>query len=180
MDLVHEQQRALPQLAAAARFLEHFLEVGDAGENRRDLLEMQVGFLRQQPRHRGLASAGRAPEHQRAKRAGRQHAGERAVGAQQMVLADHLVEFLRAQLVGERARRILVEAGGREQGRTGGFGARGHPLITAEICWPPRRIRMRQERFGVLVACSRSRVLAMCSPFTDTITSPRWKLRLLA
>ena len=118
MDLVDEQQRALPQFAAAARLLEHLFEVGDAGEDRGNLLEMQVGRLRQQPRHRGLAGAGRAPEHERAERARRQHARERAVGAEQMVLPDHLVELVRAQPVGERTRRVLVEAGGGEQRRS--------------------------------------------------------------
>ncbi len=85
----------------------------------------------------------------------------------------------RAQLVGERARRILVEAGGREQRRSR-FGARAHPLNTAVICWPPRRMTICQERFGVLVARARSLVLAICSPFTDTMMSPRRKPRLLA
>ena len=127
MDLVDEQQRALPALAPRARRLEHFLEIGDAGEDRRDLLEMQIGFLRQQPRHRGLAGAGRAPEHQRAERARRQHARERAVGAEQMILPHHLVELLRPQLVGERTRRILVEARGREQ--TSGRAALARGLI---------------------------------------------------
>ena len=47
MHLVDEQQRALPALAAGARLLEDFFQVGDAGEDRRDLLEMQVGFARQ-------------------------------------------------------------------------------------------------------------------------------------
>ena len=166
MDLVDEQQRALPQFAAAARFLEHFLQVGDAGEDRGNLLEMQVGRLRQQPRHRGLAGAGRAPEHQAAERARRQHAGQRAVGAEQMVLADHLVELLRAQPVGERARRILVEAGGGEQSRAR-FGARGHPLKTAVICCPPRRMMMRQEAFGLRGDAREIVRRSICSPLTD-------------
>ena len=72
----------------------------------RDLLELQIGLVRQQPRHRGLAGAGRAPEDQRAERAGGQHPGERAVGAEQMILADHLGERLRAQPVGQRPRRV--------------------------------------------------------------------------
>ena len=82
-----------PVSRRARACLEHLLQVGDAGEDRRDLLEMQVGRLRQQPRHRGLAGAGRAPEDQRAERARRQHAGERAVGPEQMVLADDLGEL---------------------------------------------------------------------------------------
>ena len=36
-------------------------------------------------------------------------------GAEQMVLADHLGELGRPQPVGERPRRIALEAGGREQ-----------------------------------------------------------------
>ena len=179
VNLVDEQQRALPGLAAAARLLEHLLQVRDAGEDRGDLLEMQVGRLRQKPRHRGLAGAGRAPEHEAAERARRQHAGKRAVGPEQMILPDHLVELLRAQPVGKRARRVLVEAGGGEQSRSG-FGAWRHPLNTAEICWPPRRMMTRQVRLGVPVARSRSRVLAIFSPLTATMTSPRRKPTLLA
>ena len=41
MDLVDEQQRPWPIGAARARRLEHLLEVGDAGEDRRDLLEVR-------------------------------------------------------------------------------------------------------------------------------------------
>ena len=82
----------------------------------------RLGRLRQQPRHRGLAGAGRPPEDQRAERARLEHARQRAVRAEQMVLADHLGELLRAQLVGERPRRVAVEAGGREQARPLGFG----------------------------------------------------------
>ena len=109
VDLVDEEQRALPGFAARARLLERLLQVGDAGEDRRNLLEMQIGFLRKKPRHGGLAGAGRSPEHQRAERAGRQHAGQHAVGTEQMVLAYDLGELLRPQLVGKRARRIGIE-----------------------------------------------------------------------
>ena len=80
VDLVDEEQRALPGLPPGARRLEHLLEVGDAGEDRRYLLEMEVGLARQKPRHGRLAGAGRPPEDQRAERAGGEHAGECAVG----------------------------------------------------------------------------------------------------
>ena len=43
-----------------------------------------------------------------------------------MVLPHHLVERLRAQAVGERPRRVALEAGGGEQRRPGRLGARGH------------------------------------------------------
>ncbi len=91
----------LPGLAAAARRLEHLLEVGDAGKDRRDLLELKVGLARQQPRDGGLAGAGRPPEDERAERAGAEHAGKRAVGAEQVVLADDVGQLLRPQPVGQ-------------------------------------------------------------------------------
>ena len=58
MDLVDEEQRPLPGLAPRARGVEYLLEIADAGKDRRDLLEMQVGRLRQEPRDRGLAGTG--------------------------------------------------------------------------------------------------------------------------
>ena len=76
MDLVHEQKRAPPRFAAVTRFLKHLFQIGDAGENRGNLLEMQVGRLRQQPRDRGLAGTWRSPEHQRTKRSRLQHVGD--------------------------------------------------------------------------------------------------------
>ena len=102
VDLVDEEERALARLAARARRLEHLLQVGDAGEDRRDLLEMEVGLARQQPRDRRLAGARRPPEDERAERAGGEHPGERAVGPEQVVLADD---------VGERSGRSRSASG---------------------------------------------------------------------
>ena len=116
MDLVDKEQRALPGFAAQPRRIEHFLQVGDAGKDRRNLLEIKFGRMRKEPRHRGLAGAGRAPENQRAERARLQHARKRAVGAEQMVLADDVGKRVRTQLVGERPRRVAVETAGGEQG----------------------------------------------------------------
>jgi hypothetical protein len=116
--LVDEQQRPLPGLAPRARRFECFLQVGDAGEHRGKLLEMQRGRIREQPRDRRLAGAGRSPENQRAERARLQHAGERAVAPEQMILPDHFGEPGRTQLVGERTRRIVFEARGFEQAGT--------------------------------------------------------------
>ena len=70
--------------------------------------------MRQEPRHRGLAGAGRTPKNERAERARLQHAGERAVGAEQMILPDHVGELVGPQLVGQRPRRVVLEAGGGE------------------------------------------------------------------
>src|ERR1044071_4654101 len=97
-----------------------------------------------------------------------------------MILADHFVETLGPELVGERMRRVLVEACGADRARAARLGARGHPPTTAEIFCPPRRIMMRLLRLGTPLSRSRSRVFAMRSPLTSWITSPRWKPRLLA
>src|SRR4029077_11262018 len=126
VNLVDEQQRALPGLTAQPRRVEHFLEIGDAGEDRGNLLEIKIRRPRQKPRHRGLAGARRPPEDQRAERARLQHAGERAVGAEQMVLADDVAELVRTQLVGKRPRRFAVETACREETGTLWFRTRGH------------------------------------------------------
>src|SRR5258708_4488687 len=165
MDLVDEKQSSQSGLTPPARLVEHLLEIGHAGEDRRSLHEMQVGRLREQPRHGGLAGARRPPEHQRTEHARVEHAGERAVGAEQMVLSDHVGQAGWSQFVGERARRVAFEAGGREQARPAAFRAWArlwaHPLNTTDICWPPRKMVMRHTRLGWLVARSRSRVLAI-------------------
>ena len=109
MHLVDEQQRALAHLAAGACGVERLLQVGNAGEHRRDLLEMQIGRIRQQPRHRGLAGAGRAPEHQRTERARLQHPRQRAVGTEDVILADDLRQRARAQPVRQRTRSVVIE-----------------------------------------------------------------------
>jgi hypothetical protein len=67
VDLVDEQQRAAPVSAAAfLRFRDRFAHLRDAGEHRRERLEVQVGVLRDQQRQRGLADARRPPQQQRA------------------------------------------------------------------------------------------------------------------
>ncbi len=89
MDFVDEKKRPLPGFPPGAGFVEHFLELRNAGEDRGDLLEVQRGFVGQKPRNRGLAGARRPPEDQRAERARLQHARERAVRADQGFLPDH-------------------------------------------------------------------------------------------
>ena len=67
----------LPVERRRAGRLEHLLEVRDAGKDRRDLLEMQIRLMGQQPRDRGLAGARRPPEDQRAEGFRRDAAGVR-------------------------------------------------------------------------------------------------------
>src|SRR5262249_8745277 len=146
--------------------------------------EVQVGRLREQPRHCSLAGAGRPPEDERAQRTGIEEALERAIGAEQMVLADDFVQRLRPQLVGKGPRRVALEPGSRKQAfalRAPALGARRcHPRSSPDICWPPRMMVMRHSRLGWPATFSRSRVLAILVLLTERTRSPRWKPRLCA
>ena len=62
VNLIDEQQGALPVRAPDLRLLEDLAQFRDPGENRADLHEMQVDSGRQQPRDGGLAHARRPPE----------------------------------------------------------------------------------------------------------------------
>src|SRR6516225_615760 len=179
--LVDEQQRAPARLTPRARRIECFLQVGDAGKHRRKLLEMQIGRVGQKPRHGGLAGARRAPEDQRAERAGLQHARKRAVSSQDVILTDDLGERARTQPIGKRPRRVLIHRCGREQGRSLLlWSLRTHPPSVTLICWPLRISVMRQTRVDWLVAFSRSLVFPTFVLFTARMTSPFWKPTLAA
>src|SRR4051812_32006006 len=109
MDLVHEEQGPFAHPPALARGLEHLTQIGDAGENRGERLEGETDLLRQQPRHRGLAAAGRSPEDHRRDLAVLEHAADRRLRPDQMVLADDLIELPRPQPVGQWPWRVLLE-----------------------------------------------------------------------
>ena len=145
MHLVDEQQRALAHLAAGARGVEHLLQVGDAGKHRGNLLEMQFGRIRQQPRHRGLAGAGRAPEHQRAQRARLQHARQRAVGTQDMILADDVGRACAGAAGPAADAAHPAPSLRRQRGWRLARSLRAHPPSVTLICWPPRTTVMRQS-----------------------------------
>jgi hypothetical protein len=115
MDFIDEQQGRLAGQTSHAGLLESLLQVGDAGEHRRELLELIARLLGQQARDGGLAGAGRAPEDHRGQALGLGHTADRAVGSQQVVLSHDLVEPLRSQAVGERRRRLGRQAGGFEE-----------------------------------------------------------------
>ena len=110
MNLVDEEERSLPRAPALFRALEDFAQISDAGEDRRDLLEFEIGFVREKPRNRRLADAGRAPENDRGKALRLQHAPKRRAVRQNLILPDDLIERLRSQPVGERTRRFFLHA----------------------------------------------------------------------
>jgi hypothetical protein len=109
VDLVDEQQRALADLAAVLGRLEDLPQVGDARERGRQRLEDQVGRLGEESGDGGLPAAGRSPQDRGDQSLAPDHAPERRVRREQVVLADHLAECARAQPVGQRPGRLLPE-----------------------------------------------------------------------
>ena len=113
MDFIDEEQ-GFPALGAAgAGHLEGLAQIGDAGKHRRDLLERQTHPVGQQPGDGGLAGAWRPPKNKRGQPARRQHATERAIGPEQMILAHHILQAGRTQAVRQRpplglGRRLLL------------------------------------------------------------------------
>jgi hypothetical protein len=139
VDLVDEEERALAGLAAGAGRLEGLLQIGNAGEDGGDLLEMEIGLAGEKARDGRLARAGRPPEDHRAERARGEHTGERATGAEEMILPDDIGKPLGPKPVGERPRRRLLQPRRLEERRH-----LAYPLTRELMSRPPRWIVMSQ------------------------------------
>ena len=103
MDLVAEQDRAASfDLAALLRFandLAHARHAFGHGAERHELL---VGVAGEQARERRLAAAGRAPQHHARDRALLDRFAQRLAGAEQLLVAEEIVEGVGPQPMGER------------------------------------------------------------------------------
>ena len=104
MDFIHEQQRPLARRRHLLGICKGFLEVGDAGEHRRQRCEAHPYRLGEQPRDRRLAGAGRSPEDDRRQLPRSNHPPDRALRARQMLLPDDIGQAAGAQPLGERNR----------------------------------------------------------------------------
>ena len=165
VDLVDEQERGLAGAPPRLRLLVHLAQVGHPGHHRRELHERLTEAPREQTSERGLAGAGRPPQDDRAEPAAREHAPERRVRAEQMVLADQLVESLRPQPVSER----LTGCDGAAAAR--GLGSReqiAHPPTTTASLRPARSISSRQ-------GSSRSRGSLAAEPYRRSTAQRSWK-----
>ena len=109
-----EHRRASPGRAHPAGALDGGADVLHAREHRRKAQELRVAVARHDARERGLAGAGRAPQHHGVQVAGLQRAPQRRPRPEQVLLAHHLVQAARAHAVGQRPvvgrRRVHVEA----------------------------------------------------------------------
>ena len=141
VDLVDEQERGLAGAPPRLRLLVDLAQIGHARHHRRQLDQRLIEAPGEQPGQRGLAGAGRAPQDDRAELAAGEHAPERRVGAEQMVLADQLVEGLRAQPVGER----LPDRGAGAPGGALGLGEQiaHRPITTASSAPGARQLEPR-------------------------------------
>ena len=102
MDLVEEQHRAA---ALALRAVDHGADLLHARGDRGERLEVGADCLREQPRDRRLAGAGRTPEDQRRQRARVHERAQTGARREQLRLPDHLVEPPRPHALRERRRR---------------------------------------------------------------------------
>ena len=117
MDLVDEQERALPLRPAGAGGVEDLFQLRHARMDRRDLDERVRAHGADQPGDRGLAAAGRPPEDHRAERRRGEEPRQRAVRPGQVLLAGDLRKARRPQPLGQRRRRRLAPAAGASSNR---------------------------------------------------------------
>jgi hypothetical protein len=115
VDLVNEEQCALPHAASLARGFERLFEIGNTGKHRRQLLKMQLERGREQPRDGRLARARRTPENNRMRPVRRNHPPDWTFRPDQMILAHHLDKRLRPQPVGKRTWCVGFKSSGFEQ-----------------------------------------------------------------
>ena len=117
VDLVEEQDRALaplPQpLVGPGHHVAHVLH---AGGDRRQRLERLGGVAGDHPGEGGLAGAGRPPEDHRRQPVGLDQHPQRLAGADQVVLADDVVERAGPEPVGQRrpAGELVLDRGGEQ------------------------------------------------------------------
>src|SRR5262245_22579601 len=140
MNLVAEQDRAAAFYAAAllglADDLAHARHTLRDGAERHELLVRVVG---EQLRERRLAAAGRSPEHHARDRAALDRVAQRLAFAEQLLVAQELVERRGPKPI--RERRFRRRSGGfcRKQRELGGGGGRQRLGRLGAVAAPERR-----------------------------------------
>ena len=102
VDLVEEEDRRAPGVAPLARPRDHLADLRPPRVDGRELLEGGVGVLGGHPRQRRLAGARRAVQDHRVRVAGLDRRAQRRALAEQVLLADEVVERARAHPRRER------------------------------------------------------------------------------
>ena len=107
VDLVHEEQSALPVPTPDLGRLEDFPQFGHAGENGADLDKTVICFLRQQACNGRLADARRTTEHERKNMFLLDCQPYRLAFADQVFLADELLNSPRAHSICKRLSLLI-------------------------------------------------------------------------
>ena len=105
MHLVDEEDGASALRGHDLGPLHGFADILDAGKHRRQRNEFGIEAIGHQSRQGGLAHARRPPQDHRMRRARGESQAQRLALADQMALADHLVERPRPHLLGQRRMR---------------------------------------------------------------------------
>jgi hypothetical protein len=101
VDLVDEQQGALSDTAPVSCGGEDLPQIGHAGEGGRHRFEGQVAAVREEPGDGRFPDAGRPPQDGGAEALLGDHAAQRGVRGQEVVLPDDIFQLPGAQAVGE-------------------------------------------------------------------------------
>src|SRR5690606_11745202 len=99
------------EVAAPTSALDDGAQILDPGVGRRNGLEARAGPRRDDPRERGLAGPGRAPEDHAGDPIGLDGPAKQAPGPRQVLLADVLVKGPRPHALGERRERGVPPTG---------------------------------------------------------------------
>ena len=138
----------------------------DAGVERRQLDELPLGGQRDDVRERGLAGAGRAVEHQRHRLVGLDQPAQRRPRAEQVLLADDLVQRARPHADGERRARVDAAPGRRPRARrTAKSRLRSYPRGTTRP--------VQQRRIGRHVGRVSAHRAGRDAPVHEGATGPR-------
>ena len=100
MDLVDEHDGAVSHAAVFFGVRHHDFDFLDAAQHGAEGDELAAGQLRDEPRQGRLADTRRPPEDNRSQRVGFDLAAQRLAGAEDMLLADEVLQALRTQAVG--------------------------------------------------------------------------------
>src|SRR5665213_2565847 len=134
----------------------------------------------EKPRDGGLARARRSPQNHRGGPRGGDHAPERTLGAEEVILPHHVRQHRRAQPVGQGARRLLLRSGAAEKIRhrqsvaLRGDGRKRAYCTDSVIVRSPRWISRRQPS-PVASARFSASTDAIRSPFKRRMRSPCMK-----
>ena len=102
MDLIDEDDRALPAVPGRLRLLHDLADLFDAAGHRAEIDECRRGLMRDDPRQRRLSHARRTPENHRGHQVIFDQLPQDPPLREQMPLSDILIQRQRPHPVGER------------------------------------------------------------------------------